>query len=137
MIALLLAAASAPAAEGTPAAARAVVIRYYDAIAHGRYRAAWLCWDRGGAASRQSYTAFVRGFARTATVRVRAGAPIDGAGAAGSGLTTVPGTVTARLKDGTAQRFSGSYVLRRVNDVPGATAAQLRWHIDSAKLKIT
>ena len=33
------------------------------------------------------------------------------------------------------QRFVGVYTLRRVNDVDGATVAQRRWHITSAKLK--
>ena len=135
MILLLAIAASVPAADKAPAAARAVVVRYYDAIDHGRYRTAYRCWDRAGAASRQTYAAFVRGFARTKHVRVVTGRPTDGEGAAGSVFVTVPVTVTATLKDGTPQRFRGSYVLRRVNDVPGATAAQLRWHIDSATLR--
>jgi hypothetical protein len=37
-------------------------------------------------------------------------------------------------KTGEHQRFKGSYTLRRVNHVDGATAAQRRWHIESAKL---
>ena len=41
----------------------------------------------------------------------------------------------AQLDDGRQQRFVGQYVVRRVNDVPGASADQLRWHIDSATLK--
>ena len=135
MILLLAIAASVPAADKAPAAARAVVVRYYDAIDHGRYRTAYRCWDRAGAASRQTYATFVRGFARTKHVRVVTGRPTDGEGAAGSVFVTVPVTVTATLKDGTPQGFRGSYVLRRVNDVPGATAAQLRWHIDSATLR--
>ena len=134
MIVLLAVAASVPAADRTPAAARAVVAHYYDAIDHGHYRTAYLCWDRAGAASRQTYAAFVRGFARTKHVRVVTGRPTDGEGAAGSVFVTVPVTVTATLKDGTPQRFRGSYVLRRVNAVPSATSAQLRWHIDSANL---
>ena len=44
-------------------------------------------------------------------------------------------TVDAQLDDGKQQRFTGQYVVRRVNDVPGASADQLRWHIDSATLK--
>jgi hypothetical protein len=47
----------------------------------------------------------------------------------------VPVTVEATLADGTRQRFRGDYVLRRVNGVDGASAAQLRWRIDSAQLK--
>lgn len=135
MILALLATVAVPAADKTPAAARAVIRRYYDAIDRGRYRAAWLAWDRGGAASGQSYAAFAHGFARTRHVRVTTGAPTDGDGAAGSVFVTIPVTLTATLKDGTPQRFRGSYVLRRVNDVPGATPTQLRWHIDSVRLR--
>ena len=135
MIALLLASTAVPAADKTPAAARAVVQRYYAALEHGQYRAAYTLWSGAGQASGKSYPDFVRGFARTAHTRVVAGRPTDGEGAAGSLYITVPVTVTATLKDGTLQRFRGSYVLRRVNDVDGATPAQLRWHIASARLR--
>lgn len=52
-------------------------------------------------------------------------------GAAGSLYYEVPTTVTG--KNGT--RLVGTTVLRRVNDVPGATAEQLRWHIESFKVE--
>lgn len=135
MIALLLAAAAVPAAEKTPAAARAVVERYYAAIDRKQYRVAYRLWAGDGQASGRSYAAFARRFARTAHTRVVTGRPTDGEGAAGSLYLTVPVTVTATLKDGTPQRFGGRYVLRRVNDVDGATAAQLRWHLASATLR--
>lgn len=131
MIALLLAAA----AGTTPAAARQVVERYYDAIEHRRYRTAYRLWSGNGAASGKSYASFVRGFARTAHARAVAGQPRDGEGAAGSVYITVPVTVTATLKDGIRQRLHGSYVLRRVNDVDDATPDQRRWHIASARLR--
>ena len=138
MILALLAAgslgASVPAADKTPAAARAVVRRYYAAIERRQYRAAYREWSGEGAASGQSYAAFAHGFARTAHTRVVAGPPTDGEGAAGSLFITVPVAVTATLKSGARQRFRGFYVLRRVNDVDGATAAQLRWHLASARL---
>ena len=126
---------AAASPDPRPAAARAVVQRYYRAIERGDYRAAWRQWDRGGAASGQSLDAFTRGFARTAHVRVTAGAPTDDEGAAGSAFVTVPVRVDAVLKDGTHQRFAGRYVLRRVNGVDGATRDQLGWHIDSAALR--
>jgi hypothetical protein len=47
-------------------------------------------------------------------------------GAAGSIYYTAPVTII----DG-ARRLTGEVVLRRVNDVPGATPEQLRWHIES------
>ena len=134
---LFLAAAhpSPGAVDRSPAAAREVVRRYYAAIERGDFRAAWLAWDRGGGASGQSLASFTRGFAGTAHSRVVAGIPPNGEGAAGSVFITVPAWVEALLKDGRRQRFAGSYVLRRVNDVPGATRDQLGWHIASASLK--
>ena len=66
---------------------------------------------------------------------VDVGTPGDSEGAAGSIYIDVPVTVRARLKDGTRQRFTGHYTLRRVNDVPGSTRAQRRWHLYSAELK--
>ena len=54
---------------------------------------------------------------------------------AGSVYQPVPVTIDAELADGTRQHFAGTYVVRRVNAVDGASAAQRRWHIDSAKLR--
>lgn len=51
-------------------------------------------------------------------------------GAAGSLYYTAPIT----LIDG-ARRVQGEIVLRRANDVPGASAEQLRWHIERLELK--
>lgn len=51
-------------------------------------------------------------------------------GAAGSSFYDAPVTVTARDAGGAPWRREGHVVLRRVNDVPGATPAQLRWHIE-------
>ncbi|MEH1914320.1 hypothetical protein [Nostoc sp.] len=42
--------------------------------------------------------------------------------------------MTAVATNGTPQRFRGSYVLRRVNNVPGSTPEQQRWHLYSAKI---
>ncbi len=52
-------------------------------------------------------------------------------GAAGSLYYEVPTTITGD-KGG---KLTGTTVLRRVNDVPGATAEQLRWHIESFEVE--
>ena len=57
-------------------------------------------------------------------------------GAAGSSFYTVQTTVTATGANGRPVRMEGPVVLRRVNDVPGATAQQLRWHVDRADLTV-
>lgn len=127
--------AAAQSYQSSPAAARAVVARYYAAIDRGDYRSAYLLWDRGRQASGTSLAAFTRGFARTAHTGVRTGAPTDAEGAAGSSFITVPVQVDAVLKNGARQHYAGSYTLRRVNDIDGATPTQRRWHIASASLK--
>lgn len=116
------------------AAAAAVVERYYAAIDSGDFRTAYDQWGRDGQASQQSFAQFKNGFARTAGTSVTTDTPRDSEGAAGSIYITVPVTVDATLKDGTKQHFTGTYTLRRVNDVPGSSAEQRRWHLESADL---
>jgi hypothetical protein len=116
------------------AAAAAVVQRYYAALNAGDYGTAWQQWGDDGRPG-QSFAAFARGFAHTRTTRVTIGALPPGDAGAGSLYQPVPVTVDATLDDGRHQRFRGSYVVRRVNDVDGASPGQLRWHIDSAQLK--
>ena len=58
-------------------------------------------------------------------------------GAAGSLYYTGPLTITAVDDAGRPVRIEGEAVLRRVNDVDGATPAQLRWHFDKLTLDRT
>jgi hypothetical protein len=111
-------------------AAVAVVERYYAAVARGDYRAAHALWNGG-----RTLAAVRRGYARTAWVRVTPLPPFRSDAGAGSVFATIPVRVDARLRDGTRQRFAGSFSLRRVNDVDGSSAAQRRWHIESARLQ--
>ena len=116
------------------AAAVAAVQRYYEAIAARDYGTAFALWG-GETAGGQSRDQFARGFANTRSVRVTPGQPGFVEGAAGSRFVTIPVTVDATLRDGTKQRFTGEYRLRRVAPIEGATAENRRWHIDSATLK--
>ena len=121
--------------DDTAQGAANVVRQYYADLDRGDFRAAYERWGSNGEDSHQSFADFKRGFAETASTSVEVGAPGDGGGAAGSIYIDVPVTVHARLKDGAAQTFTGHYTLRRVNDVPGSTQAQRRWHLYSAELK--
>ncbi|MEP7129970.1 MAG: hypothetical protein ABI770_02450 [Sphingomicrobium sp.] len=56
-------------------------------------------------------------------------------GAAGSIYVTMPVIFYGQLKDGKASRRSADVVQRRVNDVPGSSAAQRRWHIERIEWK--
>jgi hypothetical protein len=120
--------------DDTAQGAANVVRHYYADLDHGNFRAAYERWGNGGQDSHQSFADFKRGFAETAATSVEVGTPGNGGGAAGSTYIDVPVTVHARLKDGTRQRFAGHYTLRRVNDVPGSTQAERRWHLYSAAL---
>jgi hypothetical protein len=55
-------------------------------------------------------------------------------GAAGSSYYTAPATITGTRADGSKATLKGEVVLRRVNDVPGATPEQLAWHIEQVNL---
>ncbi|WP_375480321.1 hypothetical protein [uncultured Nostoc sp.] len=124
------------AANTKPPEQQAVqVIRdYYSAIARLDYKQAYSAWDGNGAASKQSFEQFKQGFANTTSVAVEVGKPGKPDPGAGSIYIEIPVTVTAIATNGTPQRFRGSYVLRRVNDVPGSTPEQRRWHLYSAKI---
>ncbi|MDQ7915693.1 hypothetical protein RCF34_21510 [Pseudomonas sp. 102515] len=115
-------------------AAAAVVQRYYRALDARDYGTAWQLWGSDGQPGNR-YETFRQGYARTRSVQVTLGQPGPVEGAAGSSYVSIQVTVKARLADGTRQTFSGTYQLRRVNDVDGASAEQRRWHLDSAKLK--
>ena len=118
-----------------PEAARQVVEDYYKAIDDAHYRAAYQLWGGAGSASGKTYAKFRQGYAQTAHSRVVTGAPVNGDAAMGSVFVDIPVDVYAILKNGRQQHFSGTYTLRRVNDIDGATQEQLHWHITSATLK--
>ncbi len=58
-------------------------------------------------------------------------------GAAGSSYYTAPVAITGNDREGRPIRIEGNAVLRRVNDVDGATRAQLRWHFETLTLDWT
>jgi hypothetical protein len=115
-------------------AAADVVRLYYSAINARDYATAWTQWGDDGRPG-QTFKGFEQGFAKTRATRVTIGTLPPAEGAAGSVYQTVPVTVEATTESGARQRFAGSYVVRRVNGVDGASAAQLRWHLQSATLK--
>lgn len=109
---------------------------YYDAIARLDYKQAYLAWDGDGSASKQTFEEFGQGFANTVSIVEEVGTPGRLEGAAGSLYIEVPVTVTSVSSNGTPQRFRGTYKLRRVNNVPGSTSKQRRWHIYSANISL-
>ncbi|MBL1201976.1 MAG: hypothetical protein RMY62_026425 [Nostoc sp. ZfuVER08] len=113
-----------------------VIHDYYNAIARQEYKQAYLAWDGDGSASKQSFEQFKQGFVNTVSVAEKVGKPSPIEGAAGSLYIEIPVTITAVTTNGTVQRYHGSYQLRRVNNVPGSTLQQRRWHIYSANISL-
>ena len=73
--------------------------------------------------------AFDEDFAGMSHLRVAAERPGEQEGAAGSIYLSVPLTITG-MADGKRVNRSATAIARRVNDVPGSTEAQRRWHIE-------
>ncbi|MFB2895867.1 hypothetical protein ACE1CI_23405 [Aerosakkonemataceae cyanobacterium BLCC-F50] len=111
-----------------------VIRHYYDAINRKDYKSAYADWAGRGAASGQSFEEFKKGFANTTSVKVNIGQPGSINGAAGSLYIEIPVNITATTVNRTTQRFAGNYTLKRINDVPGSTPEQRRWHLYSAKI---
>jgi hypothetical protein len=121
----------------SPEGAVQVIHDYYEAINNGEYERAYDYWDRNGSASGQTLEQFRQGFTETEHVDVQTGQPGREDAAAGSVFVEIPVSMTATTNDGRVQKFSGTYSLRRVNDVPGATEDQLTWHIYAADIAET
>ncbi|WP_294391334.1 hypothetical protein [uncultured Sphingomonas sp.] len=107
-----------------------MVRAYYAAVNRHDYRTAHRIWSGG-----HSLAALTKGYGRTKWVEVETMPPFRTEGAAGSVYCTVNVRIRAELAGGTRQRFAGAYILRRINDVEGSTAAQRRWHIEQAQLR--
>ena len=65
-----------------------------------------------------------------AEAHLQIGKPGDMEGAAGSSYVTVPVVLYGKKAAGAPFHRRASVILRRVNDVPGSTEAQRRWHIE-------
>jgi hypothetical protein len=119
----------APFAENSAQGAAQVVQSYFALLEAGRFAEARRFWSDGAAAGGRSETAFAASYRAWPEVHAQVGAPGDIEGAAGSLYVEVPVQVYGRTAAGEAFNRRGTVTLRRVNDVPGSTAEQRRWHI--------
>lgn len=127
--------ASAPAMgpiDKSEQGARAVLVSWARALENHQYPLAWAQFINPPS----SQADFTRWWQRYRTIRVTLG-PGEGDAGMGSIYYTAPATLTGTTVAGKPFRLQGDVVVRRVNDVDGATPAQLRWHIGSADLKDT
>ena len=121
------------AVQGEPGA-RAVLDGWARALERRDWAAARGAWGHDGADSGLDPVAFAHRYDRYAAIAISVGEG-EGEGAAGSLYYRAPVIFTARLRDGRQVRMEGPVTLRRVNDVDGASAADLRWHISMSDLK--
>lgn len=104
------------------------VLQSYFALAEqGKFAEANKLWSDG--AGRLDLTQYKE-------VHANVGGPGDMEGAAGSSYVDYPVQLYGRLKDGKEFNSRGTMTLRRVNDVPGSTAEQRKWHITKADFSL-
>ncbi|HWJ58604.1 MAG TPA: hypothetical protein VNR68_03035 [Sphingomicrobium sp.] len=106
-------------------AAGQVVQSYGALIEQKHWSEANALWGDTAAAAK-----FEAILAQFADVHLEIGNPGDPEGAAGSAYVTVPAIFYGDSKGGQPFRRSAHVTLRRVNDVPGSSDAQRRWHIE-------
>ncbi|MBV1690469.1 hypothetical protein KRR38_22990 [Novosphingobium sp. G106] len=103
------------------------LLRYYAAALGARdWAAAAKAWGEGSGVTAKTLK---ESYDRAEAPQLTVGKGIS-EGAAGSLYYEVP----AMLRFGSGLSEHGSLVLRRVNDVDGATAEQLRWHIERSTI---
>ena len=121
-----------PEAEKGVTGARNFLLAFARAIERKAFDQAWTLLSPGDK-QKWSRPGFAKMFADLRKITV---ATPDGTseGAAGSIYYTSPIAITATDKQSRPIRIAGEAVLRRVNDVDGATPAQLRWHFDHLTL---
>jgi hypothetical protein len=102
------------------------VVQHYGAlIEQGRWTESWKLWSNPDSAKQ-----FDRNWRSDSEVHMEIGKPGHTEGAAGSIYATVPVVFYGKTKIGGSFRRTAEAILRRVNDVPGSTDAQRRWHIE-------
>lgn len=118
-----------PEAEKREEGARNLLLAWADAMEDRAFGPAYALFGEYAERTGQTAAQYAASFTdyRTVTVAVGEGA-IEGA--CGSSYYEVSLTLTGSLQNGATYVREGTIVLRRANDVPGATAAQLRWHLE-------
>jgi hypothetical protein len=111
-------------------AAGQVVQQYGALIEQKRFAEAEKLWNDAAAAKRMTQELKIYSAAH-----LLVGKPFDMEGAAGSSYISVPVVLDGRLESHAIRHSAGTAVLRRVNDVPGSTEAQRRWHIERIEWK--
>lgn len=109
--------------------ARHVLGLWAEALERGDWASARAQWGEGGAMSGRTPAQFAAEYARYRQIKIDIDKGEADAGA-GSLFYMAPVRVSGITREGQPFDARGTAHLRRVNDVPGASAEQLRWHIE-------
>ena len=99
-----------------------------------KFGEAYRSWSDNGRASGLSEAQFIAAYDKYAEIHSEVGAPAPMQGAAGSSYVDIPFRLYGKLKSGGPFNLIGTVTLRRVNDVPGSSDEQRRWHIYKSDL---
>lgn len=116
---------SGPIDPKSTEAAGQVVQHYAALVEQKKFAEAAALWSDAAAAAKTTQT-----LKTYAQAHMQVGKPFDMEGAAGSSYISVPVVLYGKLDSDAIRNHSGTAILRRVNDVPGSTEAQRRWHIE-------
>ena len=120
----------APFAPDSAQGAANLVQTWFALLESGRAPDGRSSWRDPAAAD-----AFVKSLGDPREVHAQIGAPGEIEGAAGSLFVEVPVQIYGRARDGSAFSRLGAATLRRVNQVPGSTADQRAWRIESIAVR--
>jgi hypothetical protein len=112
-----------------------VLQQFGGLLEQGRFGEAYRLWSDDGRASGLGEAEFAAAYDKYAEIHSEVGAPGQTEGAAGSIYVDIPFRLYGKLKTGLPFNQVGTVTLRRVNDVPGSTQEQRRWHIFKSELK--
>jgi hypothetical protein len=112
-----------------------VVQSFGALIEQKRFGEARKLWAESAPQSQMSDAEFAAQYKDYSEVHLQVGAPGDMEGAAGSIYIDIPVVLYGRLANGRQFSRSGTATLRRVNEVPGSTEEQRRWHIAGIDFK--
>ncbi|MCL6741241.1 hypothetical protein LZ518_08875 [Sphingomonas sp. RB56-2] len=99
-----------------------------------KFAEAYRLWSDNGRASGLTQAQFVAAYDKYAEIHSEVGKPGNSEGAAGSIYIDVPFRLYGKTTSGAPFNLVGTMTLRRVNDVPGSTEEQRRWHIARSDL---
>jgi hypothetical protein len=99
-----------------------------------KFGEAYRLWSDNGRATGLSQAQFIAAYDKYAEIHSEVGRPGDSEGAAGSIYVEIPFRLYGKTTSGAPFNLIGRVTLRRVNDVPGSTEEQRRWHIYKSDL---